>query len=92
MRRTVPFGLYCYTITVIWYTLHGHHPADAADHRAARPWYTTKTDPSFSDMLAKLRRVIIAARFTPNDQVAPTDAEIRTVQHAWAQAGLDCAA
>ena len=92
VRRTVPFGLYCYTITVIWYTLHGHHPADASDHRAARPWYTTKTDPSFSDMLAKLRRVIIAARFTPNDQVAPTDAEIRTVQHARAQAGLDCAA
>lgn len=92
VRRTVPFGLYCYTITVIWYTLHGHHPADASDHRAARPWYTTKTDPSFSDMLAKLRGVIIAARFTPNDQVAPTDAEIRTVQHAWAQAGLDCAA
>jgi hypothetical protein len=89
VRRTVPFGLYCYTITVVWYTLHGHHPDDAAEHRAARPGYTTKTDPAFSDMLAKLRRVIIAARFTPTDQVAPTSAEIRTVQHAWAQAGLD---
>jgi hypothetical protein len=32
-RRTVPFGLYCYSITVIWYALHGHHPADAADRR-----------------------------------------------------------
>ena len=92
VRRTVPFGLYCYSITVIWYTLHGHHPGDAAQHRAARPWYTSKTDPAFSDMLAKLRRVIIAARFTPNDQAAPTHAEIRTVQHAWAQAGLNPAA
>lgn len=41
VRRTVPFGLYCYSITVIWYALHGHHANDAADHRAARPWYTT---------------------------------------------------
>jgi hypothetical protein len=30
VERTVPFGLYCYTITVIWYALHGHHSADAA--------------------------------------------------------------
>lgn len=92
MRRTVPFGLYCYSITVIWYTLHGHHPNDAAEHRAARPWYTTKTDPAFSDMLAKLRRVIIAARFVPAATGQPTDAQIREVQRAWAQAGLDHAA
>ncbi|MBS2531613.1 transposase [Catenulispora sp. NF23] len=92
VRRTVPFGLYCYSITVVWYALHGHHRNDAADHRAARPWYTAKTDPAFSDMLAKLRRVIIAARFMANDQVRPTDAEIRAVQHARAQAGLDTAA
>ena len=90
--RTVPFGLYCYTIVVIWYTLHGHHPVDAADRRTAAPWYTTKTEPAFADMAAKLRRVIIAARFSPNEPVRPTDAEIRAVQHAWAQAGLDLAA
>jgi hypothetical protein len=50
---------------VLWYTLHGHHPADAADRREAAPRYTTKTEPSLSGMLAKLRRVIIAARFLP---------------------------
>ncbi|MEF9907138.1 IS701 family transposase [Streptomyces sp. P9-A2] len=38
VERTVPFGLYCYTITVVWYTLHGHHPADAAQHRERAPW------------------------------------------------------
>jgi len=65
VRRTVPFGLYCYTITVLWYTLHGHHPNDAADRRERAPWYTTKTEPAFSDILAKLRRVIIATRFLP---------------------------
>ncbi|GHB83736.1 hypothetical protein GCM10010347_63270 [Streptomyces cirratus] len=89
---TVPFGLYCCTITVIWYTLHGHHPADAADRREQAPWYTTKTDPSFSDMLAKLRRTIIAAQFMPNHLARPTEAEIRAVQRAWATAGLYSAA
>jgi hypothetical protein len=55
VRRTVPFGLDAYSITVLWYTLHGHHPADAADRRETAPWYPTKTEPSLSDMLAKLR-------------------------------------
>ncbi|AJC61688.1 hypothetical protein GZL_09165 [Streptomyces sp. 769] len=41
---------------------------------------------------AKLRRVIIAARFSPIRQARPTDAEIRAVQHAWAQAGISDAA
>lgn len=91
VRRTVPFGLYCYTIIVIWYTLHGHHPADAADRRDRAPWYATKTEPSVADMLAKLRRTIIAARFMPTRLARPTDAEIRAVQQAWAQAGLDSA-
>ena len=84
--------MYCYSITVIWYALHGHHPADVADRREQAPWYTTKTEPAFSDMAAKLRRVIIAARFSPKHQAAPTKAEIQAVQQAWAHAGLDCAA
>jgi hypothetical protein len=48
VRRTVPFGLHAYSITVLWYTLHGHHPADAADRRENAPRYTTKTEPAFS--------------------------------------------
>jgi hypothetical protein len=92
VTRGVPFGLYCYTITVLWYTLHGHHPADAAERRERAPWYTTKTIPAFADMTAKLRRTIIAARFTPTAAGRPTDAEIREVQHAWAAADDDLAA
>ncbi|MFE9868706.1 hypothetical protein ACFYPZ_39775 [Streptomyces sp. NPDC005506] len=88
VERTVPFGLYCYTITVVWYALHGHHPGDAADHRELAPWYTTKTDPSLFDMVAKLRRTIIAARFLPNRPDQPTGQEIRAVQQAWAAASL----
>jgi hypothetical protein len=80
VERTTPFALYCYTIVVIWYTLHGHHPADAADCRERQPWYTSKTEPAFADMAARLRRTIIAARFTANALLRPTDAEIRAVQ------------
>jgi SRSO17 transposase len=86
VERTVPFALYCYTITVLWYALHGHHPADAADRRERAPWYTTKAEPSLSDMVAKLRRVVIATRFTPIHPGRPTDEEIRAVQQAWAAA------
>jgi hypothetical protein len=78
--------MYCYTITVVWHALHGHHPTDAADRRERAPWYTTKAEPSLSDMVAKLRRVIIAARFTPTSPSRPTDEEIRAVQQAWATA------
>ena len=92
VERTVPFGLYCYSITVIWYTLHGHHPADVTDRRESAPWYTTKTEPSFSDMAAKLRRVIIATRFLPITPGRPTDGEIRAVHQAWASASDDIAA
>lgn len=80
VRRTVPFGLYAYSITVLWYTLHGHHPNDAADRREQAPWYATKTEPALSDMLAKLRRVIIATRFLPTHPGQPTDAEIRAAR------------
>ena len=89
VERTVPFGLYCYTITVVWYALHGHHPADTADRRERQPWYLTKTTPAFSDMTAKLRRTIIAARFMPIDAGQPTDTEIRVVQEAWAAGCAD---
>ncbi|MBS2962804.1 transposase [Actinocrinis puniceicyclus] len=92
VERTTPFALYCHTIVVIWYTLHGHHPADAAERRERQPWYTSKAEPAFADMAAELRRTTIAARFTANAPLKPTDAEIRAVQQAWAQAGLDHAA
>ncbi len=76
------------TLTITWYALHGHHPGDVAEHRQRSPWYLTKTTPSFADMLAKLRRVIIATQFHPGQARAPKPAEITQVQHAWAAAGL----
>ena len=55
--------LACQALAVCWYATAGHHPADTEARRRNAPWYTTKAEPSTADMTAKLRRVIIAARF-----------------------------
>ncbi len=68
------------TLTTTWYALHGHHPNDVTDHRQRSPRYLTKTTPSFADMLAKLRRVIIATQLHPGQCHAPKPAEIAQVQ------------
>ena len=53
VERTAPMALWLHSLIVLWYLAHGQHT------RAARqpflPWYS-KTAPTFSDMLATLRR------------------------------------
>ena len=88
VHRTVPFQFICMSLAIIWYALHGHHPDDVTQHRTLRPWYLTKIAPSFADMLAKLRRVIIASQFHPGQGRTPKPGEIAEVQQAWAAAGL----
>ncbi len=86
VRRTIPFQLTCQTLAMTWYATAGHHPADVDDHRNRAPWYTTKTQPSTADMLAKLRRVLIAAKYrAPRpDQLTPE--EIHVIRMAWEDA------
>ncbi|MDW6064489.1 hypothetical protein SAZ11_49300 [Streptomyces sp. FXJ1.4098] len=87
VERTVPFGLFALTVAILWYTLAGHQPTDAAEPRSRARWYTTKSQPSFEDMTAKLRRVIIAHRFRgPHPHQAQPE-EIQAVLTAWATAG-----
>jgi hypothetical protein len=83
VRRTVPFQLACQAIAACWYTTAGHDPADIDERRAAAPWYKTKTQPSASDMTAKLRRVLIAARFKPYRPARPAPEEIHAIRLAW---------
>lgn len=86
VQRTVSFGLFCYSILVVWYVLHGHAGEDVAARRASAPWYRSKTEPATLDMLVKLRRQIIAARFLPSSPRPATTQEILEVQQAWALA------
>jgi hypothetical protein len=86
VERTVPFGLLCVSLVVVWYALHGQPTLDVAAHRARAPWYRHKHTVSFADMHAALRRTIIAAQYRPARLVEPTPAEILQVQQAWAAA------
>ena len=83
VRRAVPFALACQTLTMIWYATAGHHDADIAARREQQPWYTSKTQPSTADMIAKLRHVLTAARYRPSRPDQPTPAEIHILRLAW---------
>jgi hypothetical protein len=64
VERTVPFGMIVQSMVITWYALYGYDPADVTDRAITQPWYRTKTEPSYEDMILKLRKTIIAARFT----------------------------
>jgi hypothetical protein len=86
VERTVPFGLLAMTLVTIWYARLGYHPDDVTERQTESPWYPAKTEPSFEDMLVKLRRTIIATRFSRVRPAQPTPEETRAVQQAWAAA------
>jgi hypothetical protein len=83
VERTIPFQLACQAIAILWYATAGHDPADIEDRRTSAPWYASKAEPSTADMAAKLRRVIIAARFKAPRPDQPTPAEISILRLAW---------
>lgn len=86
VERTIPFMLACQAIAICWYATVGHHPADTEARRVDAPWYTSKAEPSTADMTAKLRRVIIAAKFKRVCADQPEPAEIHAIRLAWEDA------
>jgi hypothetical protein len=86
VERTVPFQIACQAAAVTWYATAGHDPADLRERRALAPWYTSKAEPATADMAAKLRRVIIAARFRGSRPDQPTPQEIAVIRLAWEDA------
>jgi DDE superfamily endonuclease len=86
VERTVPFTMLIHTMIIIWYARHGHHAADVARRRAAQPWYASKTEPAFEDMLASLRRIMITARISAASKASPTPQQIQDVLAAWTAA------
>jgi hypothetical protein len=83
VQRTVPFALLVHTLVIIWYARHGHDPAGIAARRAAEPWYRSKTEPAFEDMLTQLRRVMICARISGGSAAHPEPGQITAVLAAW---------
>ena len=64
VERTVPFGMLVQSLVVVWYAVSGYHPDDITALREAEPWYGGKSEPSFEDMIVKLRKALIVARFS----------------------------
>ena len=64
VERTVPFGFLIQTLLITWYARSAADPADVTRRRRLCPWYLSKTTPSTGDMLARLRRELLAARFS----------------------------
>lgn len=60
VERTAPMALWCYSLTVLWYLTTGQHLRVTRTANAL-PWYP-KSLPTFSDMLATLRRASWAER------------------------------
>ena len=52
VERTAPIAMLLYGLIVYWYATEGHRNYRELE----RPWYTTKRQESFADMLATLRR------------------------------------
>ena len=64
VERTVPFGFLIQSLLISWYAACADDPADIGGRRRLCPWYRTKTSPSPADMLARLRRDFLKARFS----------------------------
>ena len=86
VERTVPLSFCVYSLVVVWYTLHGYHPDDLTGRRADQPWYSHKDDIAFEDMLATLRRSLVAARITGVDAAQPDPRKYRDYELACAAA------
>ena len=86
VERTVPFEFLIQTLVTYWYATYGYHRDDLVARQSAEPWYTGKTETAFEDMLAKLRRTLIAARFTATTPNPPDPNIIRDYELACAAA------
>jgi hypothetical protein len=54
-ERTAPMAMLFYSLIVLWFAREGHRAYKPLDC----PWYTAKSEPSFADMLATLKRQTI---------------------------------
>ena len=86
VERTVPLSFCVYSLVIVWYTLHGYHRDDITARRDHQPWYPHKDEPAFEDMLAKLRRTLIAARITGVSAAQPDPRKYRDYELACAAA------
>ncbi|QDV09031.1 hypothetical protein Poly30_45870 [Planctomycetes bacterium Poly30] len=76
IRRTAPLAGFVYAIVVITYIKMDRADSDVAEARKAAPWHTSKSTPSVVNMLAALRRDLLARRLSPHPEDRSARAKI----------------
>lgn len=59
-RRTAPMAMLLYSLVIHWYAKVGRHHEQLPNH----PWYQSKSQASFADMLATLKRLSLRQRIS----------------------------
>lgn len=55
VKRTAPMAMLLYSLIVLWFAREGHRRWRPFIY----PWYTSKAEPSFADMLGMLRQLSV---------------------------------
>jgi SRSO17 transposase len=71
VERTAPMALLLYSLVVVWFHQTGHRFV----RFPFRPWYVTKEEPSFADLLTTLKRVSFEEK---TEQLLPKPCALKT--------------
>ena len=83
VERTAPVAMLLYSLIVLWFAREGHRHYRPLDC----PWYKSKADPSFADMLATLRRVSVRRKVLSLALRGPGSRKVRQLlENAYAAA------
>jgi hypothetical protein len=77
VERTAPMAMLLYSFTLIWYVEEGCRH----DELTLLPWYRTKCEPSFRDMLLTLRRESLKQEFLIHPHASPNSKISKTLQY-----------
>lgn len=83
VERTFPFAFAVYALVILWYFKHGDPSKDVERVKAEAPWYAHKKAPSFTDMLAAMRRALWAERLSASPLFDGPPEEIAEFLPGW---------
>lgn len=75
VERTAPLAMVLYSLIVLWFAREGHQQY----RPTARPWYASKTDASFADMLATLRKLSVRQQVSTWALKGPGSRKVQTL-------------
>jgi len=73
VERTAPVAMLLYSLIVLWFAKAGHRQYQPLEC----PWYVSKTEPSFADMLATLRRLSVRQKINELGLTGPGSRKIK---------------